>query len=689
MNSLFWVFLTLALADPEPEAQEVQGGQGYNPGASGVQGYNPGGGGGQGYYPGGEGGQGYNPGASGGQGYNPGGQPYLPLEPSQSGFSSLYPLNPSQHPGGPNSQPLDPVQQGGSSGMFNPNARALGPSTGQPGQYGMVDECCGMAQQGCCVEGQQCYTYYTQECESVDAPVCNKRLRNLCHEATVPDCQVRRNPGSLMLTQLVCVPVARTEMFTYNVTVCDRSQTTTKYKVVTWENEELKEVNSTFNQEVKNITTCEFSYVNKTVVENVPKVELMDPEVVERRECRRVPETSYRTELRVTQQISYVPECQTVQQQVCSQSPCQQSGCTDGGSICSATEQQPVPQTICAQGQGATTSACQQVPQPVCYGQNQPCSIGSGQQCCSQAPQQVCRQVPRRVPVWRNVTVPNVTRKEECRTVNQTLPPRQKTIYVKQNVTKSHRICNKVYKEETFNYTMPKYEVIKTNRSEKVPFVVAECKLRQETKQYYHTFPNADIKCTNKTVRRQYILNKVVCDRQRPVKFCRGIPESDCRNATNQRCRMVPKQVCQPGCSSSQTCNQCDTFSKQGGFSSCPSQTCPNYYPTTTVGGQGGQGYYPGGEGGQGYYPGGQGDGGQGYYPGGQGEGGQGYYPGGQGYYPGGQGDGGQGYNPGGQGFYPDALGGQGYNPGIPRTKIGLTQDLLKDEADPEEDLGL
>ena len=24
----------------------------------------------------------------------------------------------------------------------------------------------------------------------------------------------------------------------------------------------------------------------------------------------------------------------------------------------------------------------------------------------------------------------------------------------------------------------------------------------------------------------------------------------------------------------------------QGGFSSCPSQTCPNYYPTTTVGGQ-------------------------------------------------------------------------------------------------------
>merc|ERR1719479_89174 len=168
-------------------------------------------------------------------------------------------------------------------------------------------------------------------------------------------------------------------------------------------------------------------------------------------------------------------------------------------------------------------------------------------------------------------------------------------------------------------------------------------------------------------------------------------------NATNQRCRMVPKQVCQPGCSSSRTCNQCDTFSKQGGFSSCPSQTCPNYYPTTTIGGgQGGQGYNPGGQGGggQGYYPGGQGDGGQGYYPGGQGGGGQGYYTGGQGdggqgFYPGG--GGGQGYFPGsgGQGYYPggESTGGQGYNPGVTGARIGLNQDQLAEEVDQEEEL--
>ena len=112
---------------------------------------------------------------------------------------------------------------------------------------------------------------------------------------------------------------------------------------------------------------------------------------------------------------------------------------------------------------------------------------------------------------------------------------------------------------------------------------------------------------------------------------------------------MVPRQVCQPGgCSSSNQCNQCDQFRNEGGFSSCSTGTCPNYFPEDPViDGNFGQGFNPGG-GAQGYNPGGQGynpGGGQGYNPG---DGGQGYNPGGQGYNPGGQ-----GYNPGGQGYNP------------------------------------
>ena len=103
---------------------------------------------------------------------------------------------------------------------------------------------------------------------------------------------------------------------------------------------------------------------------------------------------------------------------------------------------------------------------------------------------------------------------------------------------------------------------------------MVECDLRVTTKKYYHTFPGAggpphlaitapDYKCENKTVPRQYILNRVLCNRQRAVKFCRGVPESDCRNVTNQQCKMVPKEICQPGCSQSKQCSQCDTFSRQ------------------------------------------------------------------------------------------------------------------------------
>ena len=43
-----------------------------------------------------------------------------------------------------------------------------------------------------------------------------------------------------------------------------------------------------------------------------------------------------------------------------------------------------------------------------------------------------------------------------------------KTDYEERNVTKSIKICNKVYNETAFNYTIPNYEVVKTNRSEEV-----------------------------------------------------------------------------------------------------------------------------------------------------------------------------------------------------------------------------
>ena len=58
--------------------------------------------------------------------------------------------------------------------------------------------------------------------------------------------------------------------------------------------------------------------------------------------------------------VQYVPECQVVNQPVCSAEPCQTNGCSNGGTVCSSSEFSP--QTVCAQG-GVTgrREGCQQV----------------------------------------------------------------------------------------------------------------------------------------------------------------------------------------------------------------------------------------------------------------------------------------------------------------------------------------
>ena len=62
-------------------------------------------------------------------------------------------------------------------------------------------------------------------------------------------------------------------------------------------------------------------------------------------------------------------------------------------------------------------------------------------------------------------------------------------------------------------------------KSQKVGFTVYKCNLRQIPDRYCHTFPQGTWRCQNGTVDREYIVNKVVCDRTRSVKFCRIIPQ--------------------------------------------------------------------------------------------------------------------------------------------------------------------
>ena len=62
----------------------------------------------------------------------------------------------------------------------------------------MMDQCCGMANEGCCMGGQQCYTYYENVCERTDQPRCRMTGREFCDEAVMPDCRVERQRRNMV-----------------------------------------------------------------------------------------------------------------------------------------------------------------------------------------------------------------------------------------------------------------------------------------------------------------------------------------------------------------------------------------------------------------------------------------------------------------------------------------------------------
>ena len=63
------------------------------------------------------------------------------------------------------------------------------PPVSEPG-CGMMDSCCGMSNEGCCMGGQQCYTYYERECENTNEPQCNMRGKTVCMNIPLKDCRV-------------------------------------------------------------------------------------------------------------------------------------------------------------------------------------------------------------------------------------------------------------------------------------------------------------------------------------------------------------------------------------------------------------------------------------------------------------------------------------------------------------------
>ena len=59
-----------------------------------------------------------------------------------------------------------------------------------------------MASEGCCVGGQECYTYYETVCDSAKTQRCRPKFKQVCVQETLPYCSVQKKRGSVVSCEL-------------------------------------------------------------------------------------------------------------------------------------------------------------------------------------------------------------------------------------------------------------------------------------------------------------------------------------------------------------------------------------------------------------------------------------------------------------------------------------------------------
>jgi len=534
---------------------------------------------------------GFNQGWNGNSGYNPrGGDPVYGIGGVDSGYNTggdrfITPVfNPGSDitPGGSNYN-MGGYPTGGSG--------YPGGGGGYPGGYSPAgvcpgDQCCGMADNNCCLGGKQCYTYYEQQCKRVDRPRCQIESSEFCKNRRIPMCRVVRVPQQARITVQGCVKRAKRECFKYQREICNSFPESVMHNV-TWQNDRLEETSVEKIEECKTVDACKIVQEVKEEERVVDKQVCNQTRTEQKEQCtmeynRNPDEVRQQTQYK----IDYQQRCFNVPRQICDSNSCTSQGCVNGGSVCSAndytyqqrcatlvgspigmrmpgpcgSQMQPGAQTGCSSNNG---NVCQDVKEAACYGPTASCQVPS-QQCCRMVQQKVCQQVPVRVPIMVNITVPGrVVPNRNCETVDVEVPfceIVQETI--KEN--KTYDRCEMEKKEHCVPFELPTFSVIKKDRAEQIDLRVTKCKKSVVEQEYCHVFPDAEVDCREKQESRKYILNKVVCDRERDAKICRTIPWSRCMSGSDQECEMVPRQRCVDSCSTDPACGKCDQMRQEG-----------------------------------------------------------------------------------------------------------------------------
>jgi len=443
-------------------------------------------------------------------------------------------------------------------------------------------------------------------------------------------CRVVRVPDQATITVESCAKRPKRECFTYQREICNTFPEPHMHNV-TWTNDKLEETETESLEECKTVDACEIKQEVKVEDRVVNKQVCNETKTEQKEQCTIEYEQGAERTIKQTQfKIDYQQRCFNVPRQICDSNSCTSGGCVDGGSVCSANDYtyqqrcatqvggaQRAPSSCGSQGvagQGASCgsgggSVCQKVKEAACYGPSSSCAAPA-QQCCRIVQQKVCQQVPVRVPVPVDVTVPGqMIPKRKCETVDVESPV-CKTYQETVQEEKTYDKCEMSKKEQCVTFEIPSFSIVKAQRSEQVELRVNKCKKSVVSQEYCHVFADAAVDCRQRRETRRYILNKVVCDRQRDAKICRSLPWSRCMAGSGQECEMVARQRCVDSCSNNPACGKCDQMRQEGALqggcgaglgtqgaplasapsslpapSSVPaSASCGNYYPKDLVG---------------------------------------------------------------------------------------------------------
>lgn len=458
----------------------------------------------------------------------------------------------------------------------------------------MMDQCCNMADSGCCVGGeqaqqqQQCYTVWETKCRYANKPRCRQYTKEHCQRHPIKSCRTVTETKNINIPMRKCSPQTKNVCFDYLSKTCNR-KVNPVVETINWTNENLVG-GAEMKSMCQTVRTCDLVEredrrtikVPRQQCDNIPytrkkcgSVQVPQPPV-------EVPTMDYRTE--------YRQQCYNVPKPVCRMEPCQYQvqqvpvcpTCINGVPGPSCGSQVSGGGGGCG-GAGLTrpnTDMC-----GACRQQNvQSCTRMT--QKCDMVNEQVCQQVPIRVPVPGTKTVPQPPRWEmRCEDITE---QRQqcKTVFEDKVITVPVKECNQGTTELCEEYQVPSQEVQSSPDSGSVTIPVETCDIVEEEKKYCAKLPT-EVLCSNTTMTKQVRYKRRVCDRQSFKPYCKQFPESNCENSPGQECENVPRQVCQNTCQESSYCNTCAQFASVGGFqaglsSQCKTSTCPNFISSSS-----------------------------------------------------------------------------------------------------------